>query len=160
MSEDEYNRLLKQFPEKLHGVLNWKTYFERLVQSGRRTGRTDIQIGDDIRKELKGQLDDSTVRHYLPPSFKHMEHASEHKEPLKIRGSPEPEYKPQIPPPSQEIQEAEVHIEPRQSQAQPEVNTDPILDCRRFGTELRMGLLNNSKLHLKINRLNEVVAID
>lgn len=87
MSEEEYTRLLKQFPAKLQGALTWKKYFERLVHAGRRTGRMDIEIGDDIRNELKGQLADSTVRTYLPSSFKHMEHASEHKEPPKFSGS-------------------------------------------------------------------------
>ena len=33
----------------------------------------DIEIGDDIRNELKGQLDDRTVRRYLPSSMKHNE---------------------------------------------------------------------------------------
>lgn len=73
MSEDEYTRLLNQFPEKLHAAMNWKTYLNRLVQVGRRTGRTDVEIGDDIKRTLRGQLDDRTIRLYLPPSMKHEE---------------------------------------------------------------------------------------
>ena len=163
MSEDEYNRLLKQFPEKLQGALTWKKYLERLSLVGRRTGRTDRQIGDDIRKELRGQLDDRTIRHYLPTTFKHMEHASEHKEPEKIAGS-----EPNIPPPPQVIKEAE--SEPEKEfivekvdeyiAAVPDVpiETEIILNCKKFGTELRLGLLNNSNLKLYI-RNNQVSKI-
>lgn len=71
MSEEEYTRLLKQFPQKLKDVLNWSKYFERLVNVGRRTGRTDIEIGNEIRKELRGEIDDRVIRRYLPASMKH-----------------------------------------------------------------------------------------
>ena len=73
MSDDEYQRLLKQFPERVNNYINWKKYFERLVQAGRRTGRSDIEIGDDIRNEMRDQLDERTIRAYLPQSMKHME---------------------------------------------------------------------------------------
>ena len=154
-TEEEYDRLLKQFPEKLQGALTWKKYFERLVQAGRRTGRTDIQIGDDIRKELRGQLDDRTIRYYLPASFKHEE---------KIRPQFAEKFaannnQPDIPPPPQVIQEVET--EP------PKPIDEPIhipehqitLNCRKFGTEIRMGLLNNAILKLRIDKLNQVISI-
>ena len=49
---------------------------QRLVQVGRRTGRTDLEIGDDIRNTLRGQLSDVTIRKYLPSSMKHEEKAN------------------------------------------------------------------------------------
>ena len=94
MSEEEYIRLLNDFPAKLHAVLNWKKYFERLVHVGRRTGRTDIKIGDDIRNMLSGQLDDRTIRAYLPPSMKHQEKVRNlrHKDPqIVVDPHPPPE---------------------------------------------------------------------
>ncbi len=149
MSEEEYNRLLKQFPEKLKGVLSWKKYFERLVQAGRRTGRSDIQIGDDIRKELKGQLDDRTIRNYLPNSMKHMEHA---REPDQRSGYTKQvannNKEIEIPPApviihGETIQDAEHMVFRRKADLPKEFvgSNDPdyelILDCNKFRTELR-----------------------
>ena len=73
MSDEEYHRQLKKFVQDIRTSLTIKKSFERLVQIGRRTGLTDIQIGDDIRAEFKGELPDVTIRKYLPPSFKHQE---------------------------------------------------------------------------------------
>jgi hypothetical protein len=181
MSEEEYNRLLKQFPDKLKNAIRWKKYFERLVQAGRRTGRSDIQIGDDIRKELKGQLDDRTIRAYLPESMKHME-----KKKLSLIQTPDEDQDPHIsqadsnnqqtgrviklpdiPPVIKEaniegIVSASVSPIPVEHIKEFAGSYDPdyelILDCRKFKTELRMGTLNNSRLKLKVKD-NEVIKI-
>lgn len=161
MSEDEYNRLLKELPKKLITALDSHKFIERFIQVGRKTGRTDLQIGDDARAEMGGLIPDRTLRSYLPLSMKHGE---------KIRLRPEfaadlPQNKgpePKIPPLPEIRREVESDPEPEpqpQAQAQP-IPKDPVLDCNKFRSELRTGLLNNSKLHLKINSLNEVVAIE
>jgi hypothetical protein len=189
VSEDEYNRLLKQFPAKIHAVLSWKKYFERLVQAGRRTGRSDIQIGDDIRKELKGELPDDTIRKYLPSSFKHQEFTNKEagKFPASTRqlannnkGTALP--LPDIPPMKHEIKEAVKYEEPEGVYMSGKIMTDPpymeaerehvkefegknktdyelTLDCKKFKSELRMALMNNSKLKLLVKD-NEVIKIE
>ena len=102
MSDDEYNRLLKQFAEKVRGALTWRTYFQRLVNAGRRTGRTDLEIGDDIRREYRGEIPDVTLRKSLPNSFKHQEFTNKPKA-IKIIAS-----EPEIPPPPEVHREAEI----------------------------------------------------
>ena len=106
MSDDEYNRLLKQFAEKVRGALTWRTYFQRLVNAGRRTGRTDLEIGDDIRREYRGEIPDVTLRKSLPNSFKHQEFTNKPKA-IKIIAS-----EPEIPPPPEVHREAEIVREP------------------------------------------------
>ena len=106
MSDDEYNRLLKQFAEKVRGALTWRTYFQRLLNAGRRTGRTDLEIGDDIRREYRGEIPDVTLRKSLPNSFKHQEFTNKPKA-IKIIAS-----EPEIPPPPEVHREAEIVREP------------------------------------------------
>jgi hypothetical protein len=113
MSDDEYNRLLKQFAEKVRGALTWRTYFQRLVNAGRRTGRTDLEIGDDIRREYRGEIPDVTLRKSLPNSFKHQEFTNKPKA-IKIIAS-----EPEIPPPPEVHQEAEIVREPPKPIAEP-----------------------------------------
>jgi hypothetical protein len=163
MSEDEYNRLLKQFPEKLQGALTWKKYFERLVQAGRRTGRTDIEIGDDIRNELKGQLADSTVRNYLPPTMRHQEKANLYlkHDALKTSASEseaEPLNEGEIPEPPRKTRLTYETTEGKDVLSEIPIETEIILNCKKFATELRMGLLNNANLKLYV-RNNQVSKI-
>ena len=111
MSDDEYHRLLREFPEKVRGALTWRTYFQRLINAGRRTGRSDLEIGDDIRREYQGEIPDVTLRKSLPGSFKHQEFANRPKA-IKIIAS-----EPDIPPPPEVHKEAE--IIPEQAPAKP-----------------------------------------
>lgn len=106
MSDDEYNRLLKQFAEKVRGALTWRTYFQRLLNAGRRTGRSDLEIGDDIRREYRGEIPDVTLRKSLPNSFKHQEFTNKPKA-IKIIAS-----EPEIPPPPEVVREAQIVRQP------------------------------------------------
>ena len=61
-----------------------------------------MEIGDDIRNTFRGQVDDRTIRLYLPPSMKHEEKVRD----LRQRF---PQIKrPEIPPPPEVHQEAEI----------------------------------------------------
>lgn len=168
MSEEEYNRLLKQFPDKLKGVLNWRKYFERLVGAGRKTGRSDIRIGDDVRKELKGEIDDRTIRRYLPESMKHIEHSSEESSGQSVRFTKKPDSNDKeinIP-----VKHTVKYVEPQEAVEKgiPQEHIKEfetgiseykvILDCRKFQADLRIALLNKSKVSLLINN-NEVVRM-
>ena len=149
MSDDEYNRLLKQFPEKVYGALTWRTYFQRLVNAGRRTGRTDLEIGDDIQKEYKGEIPDVTVRKSLPDSFKHQEFTNRPKA-IKIIAS-----EPDIPVPAQPI----VEIEPEPPKVIPTPNNRIKLDTGKYRSNLRIALINGDKVRLTYNSANEVIEI-
>jgi hypothetical protein len=148
-----------------------KQSLERLVQAGRRTGLTDLQIGDDIRRELKGELPDVTIRKYLPSSMKHQEMSRQPNTNNKFAIHVS-QNEPKIPPPTQEIKEV-IPDPPFTEEERNKVHkimdtvtiaTHPrpdeiILDCKKFRTELRVGTLNNSKLKLKIDKY-EVVKIE
>jgi hypothetical protein len=168
MSDDEYHRLLKQFVQKVRNVINIKQSLERLVQAGRKTGLTDLQIGDDIRRELKGELPDVTIRKYLPSTMKHEEKTNK-RYAINYRISKQEDSNnkeinlPDIPPPRQEIKEVHLEGHPYQYVKEFVGSNDPdyelILDCKKFRTELRMGTLNNSKLKLKVKD-NEVIKVE
>jgi hypothetical protein len=149
MSDDEYQRLLDQLPQKLFAVMSWKKYLGRLIQAGRKTGRTDLEIGDDIREKLRGQLDDSTVRRYLPISMKHEEKTNKADARI-LRASP-----PYIPAPPQPI----VDIEPEPPKAIPTGDRKIKLDTAKFRSDLRIALINGDKVWLKYNSDNEVISI-
>jgi len=169
MSDDEYHRLLKKFAQDVRNALTIKKTFERLIQAGRRTGLTDIQIGDDIKKELKGELGDSTVRKYLPHTMKHEEKINKRYALRVAHQSEQPEI--DIPPPSHQVvkvaetyEEIPMSVEPLSTEHVKEfvvdlpIGHEIILDCRKFKTELRMGTLNNAKLKLKVKD-NEVIKV-
>ena len=150
MSDEEYHRQLKKFVQDVRSALSIKKSFERLVQIGRRTGLTDIQIGDDIRAEFKGELPDSTIRKYLPPSFKHQEKANLY---LKHDAILVSHSQPDTFSPSQPVREAEI-IPERQPQPLPRIkfNTDT------FRRELRIALINGDTVWLTYNN-GEVIEM-
>ena len=73
MSEEEYQRSLSAVVQKIRTAMTIKQSLERHIQLARKTGRTDLEIGDDIRAKLRGELPDDTIRKYLPASLKHQE---------------------------------------------------------------------------------------
>ena len=148
MSDDEYQRLLDQLPQKLFAVMSWKKFLERLIQAGRKTGRTDLEIGDDIRNKLRGQLDESTVRRYLPITMKHEEKTNKGNARM-LHASPA-----YIPPVSHTVREAEIIPEAKPPSKPPiRFNTD------RFRRELRIALINGDTVLLYCNDANEVISI-
>jgi hypothetical protein len=165
MSEDEYNRLLKQFVQKVKNAIHVRVIFDRLIVAGRKTGRTDLQIGDDIRNEFKGELPDSTIRKYLPESFKHTEKGNMRYRSASAKQLTNNNKEIDIPPPKQEIKEVEPESrylgdigKDQSKEFDVEYIPEVILDCQKFRTELRMGTLNNAKLRLQVKN-NEVVKI-
>lgn len=152
-TEEEYDRLLKEFAHKVRTSITLRQSFERLIKAGMKTGRTDMQIGDDIRNELRGELSDRTIRRYLPESFKHMEKRNisiDHADRVRISSEAEPE-------PEKEfiVEKVDEYIA-----AVPDVpiETEIILDCNKFRSELRIGLTNSAKLKLYV-RNNQVSKI-
>jgi hypothetical protein len=161
MTSSEYLDVLNNIADAF-GTL--KDQVNRAFEVGRKYGLSDMQIGTDIRRHLKGQVTDNTIQRMLPETAKHMQHASKHKtEPIKLIGSSKnqtrlvTDQEPQIPPSPQVIRE--VQLSPELLKPEPEVNNEVFLSCRKFSTELRMGLLNNSVLKLELNSNNEVIKI-
>lgn len=162
MSDEEYHRQLKKFVQDVRSALSIKKSFERLVQIGRRTGLTDLQIGDDIRAEFKGELPDVTIRKYLPPSFKHQEKSNTRYSDAIHVSHPKTE----IPPPPHVTQDADIDPEgpigPHRIDEPiqiPKPDREIILDCNKFRSELRIATLNGSKVKLRTNGANEVIEI-
>lgn len=160
MSDEEYHRQLKKFVQDVRSALSIKKSFERLVQIGRRTGLTDIQIGDDIRAEFKGELPDVTIRKYLPPSFKHQEKSNiRYSDAIRVS-----HIQPDTFPPPEIPQDAEIIREPAKPIDQAiTISTDDkqiMLDTGKFRSDLRIALINGAKVWLSYNNAKEVISIN
>lgn len=169
MTEDEYQKALNNITGTFDTLRN---QIINAFEIGRAAGLDDMQIGNDIRTRIKGLVDASTIRRMLPDSAKHMKHASE---PRNLRGSkPDArnlrayikppnqnqarlvlEEQPKIPPPPQRLEEAHVTLE---AEPDNDDNGEILLDCNKFRSDLRIALLNNAKIKLKI-RNSQVIAI-
>jgi hypothetical protein len=165
MSEEEYNRLLNQFPEKLYAALNWKKYLQRLAYAGRKTGRTDIEIGDDIRKTLRGELDDRTIRKYLPASMKHDERIYDKNHPGSARIIPLEQSSNTEPIIEVETEQDGTKFQEQVNELVPEtvsISTPDRkikLDTGKFRSDLRIALINGDKVWLEYNNAHEVISI-
>ena len=150
MSEEEYQRSLSAVVQKIRTAMTIKQSLERHIQLARKTGRTDLEIGDDIRTKLRGELPDDTIRKYLPTSLKHQEKTN-----TRYAGLIPHTKQPNIPAPPQPI------IDIEQSS-----NTEPLivdrkvrLDTAKFRSDLRIALINGDKIWLTCNSANEVIKI-
>lgn len=142
MSEEEYQRSLSAVVQKIRTAMTIKQSLERHIQLARKTGRTDLEIGDDIRAKLRGELPDDTIRKYLPASLKHQEKTNTR-------------YAGLIPHPAPDI--IEIEPEPPKVIAMP--NNRIKLDTAKFRSDLRIALINGDKVWLTYNNANEVISI-
>ena len=151
MSEEEYQRSLNAVVQKIRTAMTIKQSLERHIQLARKTGRTDLEIGDDIRAKLRGELPDDTIRKYLPTSLKHQEKTNTR-------------YAGLIPHPPQPVIEIEpeptgTYTGPLPSIPKPQEDRKIKLDTGKFRSDLRIALINGAKVWLTYNNNNEVISV-
>ena len=160
MTEDEYHIALNNIADSF-GTL--RDQVNHAFEVGRKVGLDDMQIGNDIRVKLRGLVSPATIRAMLPDAAKHQETV---RKDYVLKSSTS---QPNIPPPPQVVREAETETQGYVVEREPPkaIYDEPIhipdreviLACRKFSTEIRIGLLNNAVLKLKVDKSNNVISI-